>query len=95
MTPFPTSFRKSGWDYRLLERDGDVAILEQTKAGCDVRYEVVIVQRHNGYEIGGSVVPAGEVMPSPEMWGVKGWTFMDIESAKRKADSLVEGFAFK
>jgi hypothetical protein len=95
MTPLPQTFRRSGWDYKVLSRDGDVAVLEQTKAGCDTRYEVVVVQRHNGYEIGGKVMPPGEAMPSPEQWGRLGWTLMDRESAFKKSKTVLEEFDFK
>ena len=89
MIPLSGSFRKSGWDYKLVSREGDVAVFEQTKPGLEFSvFEVVLVQRHNGYEIAGKRFPPAEHMPSSEQWGTLGFTCADRESAFIKADEL-------
>ena len=63
--PLKTHFRSKGFDYVQRDRIGDVALFEQSKEGLSRSYfEVVIVQRHGDYEIGGSKVEAAETMPS-------------------------------
>lgn len=89
MTPLPTTFRKSGWDYKVISRDGDIAVLEQSKPGNDTKFfETVHVLRHNGYEIAGNKVAPAEHLPSSEQWGTLGFTYRDKESAFRKAEEM-------
>lgn len=89
--PLRTSFRSKGFDYRQIERVGDVAMFEQTKPGLsEPRYEVVIVQRHDAYEIGGAKVEAAETMPSTSAWGRLGWTYRDPKEARMRFDELVK-----
>lgn len=87
--PLKTAFRSKGFDYRQIERKGDVAMFEQTKHGLSGKwFEVVIVQRHDAYEIGGVMVAAAETMPSTSQWGKKGFTFRTQEAAERKFQQL-------
>lgn len=89
--PLKTSFRSKGFDYRQIERKGDVAMFAQTKPGLlHTWYEVVLVQRHDEYEIGGTKVEAAETMPSTSQWGRLGWTYRDEKSAKVRFDELVK-----
>lgn len=89
--PLRTSFRSKGFDYELKHREGDVALFEQSKEGLSRSwYEVVIVQRHKEYEIGGTKVEAAETMPSTSQWGRLGWTFRDPTKAQSRFDELVK-----
>jgi hypothetical protein len=87
--PLKTAFRSKGFDYRQIERKGDIAMFEQTKPGLSGKwFEVVVVQRHDGYELGGKPVEPAESMPSSSQWGKKGFTFRTQEAAERKFQQL-------
>jgi hypothetical protein len=50
--PVPTEFRHDGFNYRQIEREGDLAIYEQRWTGCpepSTAYEVVRIRRHDGF----------------------------------------------
>ena len=87
----PTSFRAHGFDYKQHKRVGDVVLLEQSKAGLSrTWFEVVIVQRHDGYSIAGNDVAPAECMPSTSQWGKRGFTFRDRAAAEARFDALVK-----
>jgi hypothetical protein len=89
--PLRTSFRLKGFDYRQIERKGDVAMFEQTKPGLSrTWFEVVLVQRHGEYEIGGTKVEAAETMTGTSQWGRLGWTYRDPKEARSRFDKLVK-----
>jgi hypothetical protein len=72
-----------------LWREGNRAIYERTSASKKhISYEVVIIRSHNGYELQGVKIPASEVYPSTSQWGVYGWTYNDLESAKARYSTL-------
>jgi hypothetical protein len=89
--PLPLQFRRDGFDYRQIAREGDVSIYEQTWIGCSepsLCYEVIRIRRREGFPIGARFVEPGEVYPNSEAWGVDGWTFTDKESAFSKLRRL-------
>jgi hypothetical protein len=91
MKKIETVFTKKGFKYTQVVRKGDKAIFTQERAekGSVMKnYEVVLIKKHNGYEIGGSVIPPSEVYPSSTQWGALGWTFQSIEDARKKYDTL-------
>lgn len=89
--PLKTAFRSKGFDYRQLRRTGDVALYEQTKSGLSSTwFEVVVVQRHEAYEIGGSKIDAAETMPSASKWGTCGFTYRDMKEAEKRFDELAK-----
>ena len=89
MKALANEFRKSGFDFKLLLRDGNVALLRKTKPALFFEsYEVVRVQRHNGYQIAGKKIPPAEMMPSSYNWGTHGWTFTSYDAACVKFNQL-------
>ncbi len=85
--PLPTQFRRDGFDYRQIAREGNAGIYEQTCGGCadpSVCYEVIRIRRRQGFEIGVRFVEPAEVYPPSESWGVGGWTFTDKDAAFAK-----------
>ena len=91
MKILPTTFRSDGFDFALLKRYGDIALLRKTKPRLRFEsLEVVVIQRHNTFEIKGKLIPASEHLPSSGQWGVKGWTYSDRLSADRKFNQLKE-----
>jgi hypothetical protein len=85
--PLPTHFRRVGFDYRQIAREGDVAIYEQTWSGCSnprVCYEVIRIRRHEGFQIDGRLVEPAEVYLNSDVWGMDGFTFADKDAAFAK-----------
>jgi hypothetical protein len=78
-----------GFDYKQLYRDGKFAIYEQTKEGCEFKkYEAIVIESHNGYEIAGNFCPPSEMYPNAGQWGDKGFTLDSYEDAKEKMKVL-------
>jgi hypothetical protein len=85
--PLPTRFRRDGFEYRQIAREGNAAIYEQTWSGCaepSVCYEVIRIRRRDGFQIGGRLVEPAEVYPSSRAWGVDGFTLTDRDAAFAK-----------
>jgi hypothetical protein len=90
--PLPTRFRRDGFRYRQIAREGDAAIYEQTWSDCaepSVCYEIVRIRRREGFQIDGRFVEPAEVYPSSGAWGVDGWTVRDKESALQKLQEII------
>lgn len=82
---------KKGFIYEQIKREGNKAIYTQKRDDRDsksVHYEVIIIKSHDGYEIAGNKIPAGEVYPSSTQWGALGWTFLDLREAENKFKKL-------
>jgi hypothetical protein len=84
--PLPKEFRRDGFNYRQIYREGDFAIYRQTWKGNDhsAAFEVVRIKQRQGFEIGGRFIPPAEVYPRSEQWGELGWTFCNKEAAFAK-----------
>jgi hypothetical protein len=85
--PLPTRFRRDGFNYRQIAREGDAAIYEQRWSGCckpSVSYEVIRIRRRPGFQIDGRLVEPAEVYPNSEAWGVDGFTLTDKDAAFAK-----------
>jgi hypothetical protein len=90
--PLPTRFRRDGFTYRQIAREGNAAIYEQTWSGCgepSVCYEVIRIRRRDGFQIDGRLVEPAEVYPSSGAWGVDGFTLTDKDGAFAKLRELV------
>jgi hypothetical protein len=90
--PLPKEFRHDGFEYHQTAREGSAAIYEQIWNGCGnaaVCYEVVLIWRRKGFQIGDRFVEPAEVYPNSEGWGVDGWTAEDKQAAFRKLQTLV------
>jgi hypothetical protein len=83
------AFRHSGFEHTQLKRIGDVAIYRQSKSGLPDAYEVVLIEKHEGYIAFGKDIPASEYYPSSAKWGACGFTFRSREDAERKFKELV------
>ena len=90
--PLPTRFRRDGFNYRQIARERDAAIYEQTWSGCSypsVCYELVRIQRREGFRIDDRFVEPAEVYPNSGAWGVDGFTLTDKDAAFAKLRKLV------
>ena len=68
--PLPEELTNHGYKMKMVKRTDLVAMY--SKCGG---YEVVAVQRHNGYDIKGVKVEPAEYLPKDEDFGTKGWYF--------------------
>jgi len=83
----PKRFRRDGFEYRQIAREGEAAIYEQTWTHCSdptVCYEVIRIRRRDGFQIGGRFVEPAEVYPNSDAWGVDGFTLTDRDAAFAK-----------
>ena len=86
----PSVFKKKGFTYTQLKREGNRAIFQQTREGsCLNNYEVVKIGRHNGYLMGGVMIEPAETYPGSSLWGITGWTCTSIDDAMKRYDDLV------
>jgi len=91
MKQLPQTFKRNGFTFGQMEREGNVAIYRKHK-GRISSFEVVLIQSHNGRIIMGEVIPPSEFYPSSEQWGTKGWTLAeaDYHGAHRKFLELLK-----
>jgi len=84
--PLPKEFRRGGFTYRQIYREGDFAIYRQTWKGNEhsAGFEVIRIRRRDGFQIGGRFVEPAEVYPNSEAWGVDGFTVTDKDAAFAK-----------
>ena len=86
----PSVFKKKGFTYTQLKREGNRAIFQQTREGSSLNnYEVVKIGRHNGYLMGGVMIEPAETYPGSSLWGITGWTCTSIDDAMKRYDDLV------
>lgn len=92
MIPLPTTFRKRGFNWRIVQREGDFAIVEQLGDNWDnAVLNVIVIQKHDeGKWPDGRVAPAAEGIPSWEQWGDKAWVCQDLADTKRRFNKLVD-----
>ena len=70
--PLPLRFRRGGFRYRQIAREGNGAMYERTWDGCadPTRcYEVIRIRRREGFEINGRFVGPAEVYPNLKAGG--------------------------
>lgn len=82
--PLPKEFRRGGFQYRQIAREGDATIYEQAWPGCaepSSSYEVVRIRHREGFQIGNRFVRTAEIYPNSEAWGVDGSTFTNRKKA--------------
>ena len=89
-------FKSCGFNFKQVQREGDVAIFEKASINCNgVSYEVIKISRHNGYKLGGNYVEPAETYPSNSLWGTAGWTCTSMDSAEKKFKELLRGGSVK
>src|SRR5262249_23602653 len=81
--PLPTRFRRGGFTYRQIHREGDFAIYQQIWKGRQhsAAFEVIRIRRRDGFQIGGRIIQPAEVYPNSEAWGTDGFTLTDRDAA--------------
>lgn len=85
----PNSFSEKSYQYKLIERKGLHAIYHVTKDDYKCNsYEVIRIRENPAYEIGGKIVEAKEIFPSNEMWGIYGFTCLNLNEAKKRLKKM-------
>jgi hypothetical protein len=91
--PLSTVVKVNGSTYHQIEREGRVAIYEGPKPGM---FEVIVIRVEKPRIIGEKFYPLREVCPSPENWGLYGFTFTSrshhdpLKAAREKMQSLAQ-----
>ncbi len=84
--------------FKQLKRVGDVALFQKHNPkhppGTAMSYEVVIVQKVDEVTWpDGMVTAPHEAMPSPEQWGIAGWSPLTLADAEKRFAATVESRA--
>ena len=89
--PLATEWKKSGFQFRVIRREGDVVIVEKWRPETPsmVSYEVakIRIQEEHTWPTG-QTTPRGERYPSSEEWGKYGFTCLTREHAQRRFNSM-------
>jgi hypothetical protein len=84
-------FRRGGFQYRQIAREGNAVIYKQAWLGCAESspcYEVARIRHREGFRIGNRFVEPAEIYPNSEAWGVDGFTFTSRNKAWAKFSKL-------
>ena len=85
----PMEFKKKGFTYKQVKREGHKAIFHQTRPGSSIsNYEVVKIGRHDGYVMGGVTIEPAETYPGSSLWGITAWTCQTLAAAEAKYNQL-------
>lgn len=85
--PLAKEFRRDGFTYRQIARQGHAAIYAQTWNGCldsALCFEAIRIRQREGFEINGRFIVPSEVYPASKLWGVDAFTFTDKDAALAK-----------
>lgn len=95
MTPLPLKLSIAGFNYTQIDRSDRYALYEQVRINkCKhtpvrvKRYEVIKVRKQPEWSAFGKTHPAKEGFPCSEEWGTSGWSFLDLESARKHFEKL-------
>lgn len=90
MKTIPESFTRNGFEHRILERVGNVLLVERKHHEVSSpHFEVVRIRIGKPKRLpDGTVLQEREVYPASTEWGTHGWTRSDLESARAKFKEL-------
>ena len=91
MKTIDKAFTSKNFSFKQIYREEEFAIYERFHDNTPEKkhYEVVKIQSHNGYAIGGQMYPASEYYPSSNAWGVDGFTCITKKDAYEKLDKTI------
>lgn len=85
----PETFRKYGYDFKLVKRSEKAAIYSQAIKDVVFAYEVIKIRKLIRQMLpSGVTIPAKEAFPSTSDWGKHGWTVRTLERALAKFQEL-------
>lgn len=93
--PLPTEFTSKGFIFKQIRREGDIAIYKRWKEKHNEKcahFEVFEIQKYQEREMCGIKIEAKEAVPTNELWGKKGFTYLDLGSAEKKFEELKREF---
>ena len=93
MKTIPPIFKKHGWNFDQMTRQGNVAIFARWKWQGPRHLEVVRIRQHDGFPLpDGTRTEPGESYPSEKQWGRDGFTFsgegMHTKAAQKMRELL-------
>ena len=88
MIPLPSKYKKWGYTFEKIKREGDVAIYSQSISGKVVAYEVFIVQKKKAIKVEDHIIQAREAAPPASKWGELGHTCKTLERAETRFEEL-------
>jgi hypothetical protein len=87
----PQEYSRTGFEYKLVERDGDFAIYSVMKDSFK-NYELVLVRRYKEDNDFVKVKAGDEYLPGPSEWGSYGWTLPTLAACHSKIKTLKEKY---
>lgn len=91
MKKLQKEFKKYGENFSQVVRKNGFAIYSRSSNGKVTNYEVIKINKHNGYSLGGNLIEAAEVYPGSSLWGKQGWTCVSLNKAEDRLDDLING----
>lgn len=89
-TEFDGRADQKGFTFKQLKRVKDIALFQKTKENGAKYFEVILVQRHDAYKIGNTIIEASETFSSSSAWGISGWSYKTIKEAEQKFKELTK-----
>ena len=83
-------FKYNGFDYRLCQKKGKVAIYFQFLNDKFLGYEVIVLKFTKAFVTHGTFYPDRWLYPKDNDWGLYGWTYKDATKAENKFLELVK-----
>lgn len=83
----PTEITKSGFTYRQIAREGNVAVYSQHlkgRSGTPLAYETIVIKSHDGYTIGNKCIEPSEMYPGNELFGTLGFSYSGLMKDAKK-----------
>lgn len=92
MEPLATQYKKYGYIFKQVSREGDVAVYSQSdeETGQIYAYEVFIIQKQKATVLYGRAYPDKEIIPGTSMWGQEAYTVTSLTQAEIKVKKLQE-----
>lgn len=91
MKTLPNSWFRSGFEHKVIAREGMVALVERKHRDVSLPYwEVVKIRVSPEKRVGERAYTESEVYPSSERWGTDGWTYTTLEAVQAKFAELTQ-----
>lgn len=87
MNLIPSAFTERGFSHREIERKGEWRLFERQVHG-KAHWEVVRIRIAQPFTVRGVEYPLREVYPNSEAWGIDGFTYTVLDSARQKLETI-------
>lgn len=75
MKKLETEFKRWGFDWKILDRTENWALLEQVISDSVSNFNVARIKKCQESNINGNIIPEQELLPSAEQWGQCAWNY--------------------